>query len=183
MGWNTQWIVDLDATLAEAPQLAAAVTGWLVAEGVVSTLACTQRSYGDSELLLPGASAGQWSEFVRPDDGGLQGFEAVTGRTVYHTGDNGIQGLRCPLCARDHAVDDLPWGDAVSAWHAGQAADAMRCPACGAESGIVDWRFLDFEWGFGNLAFGFWNWSVSARLVKVVGEMLRHRVRLVHEHN
>lgn len=182
MSDNVEWVVDLDASLDEAQVLAAKVKDWLLAQGIISNRACAGPSYRGGELLLPGPNAAAWSVAGDAEFPSMHGFGIVTERTVFHTGDNGIQGLRCPRCVQQHDPDDLAWSDAVGAWFDEEGSDALQCPACGCESSIVDWRFLDLDWGFGNLAFGFWNWPITERLAEAIGAVLGHRCRLVGEH-
>lgn len=182
MSDNVQWVVDLDASPEEAQEFAAKVKDWLLAQGIVSNTICAKRSYRDSELLLPGPSATGWRVDGDGDFPSMHGLDIVTERTVFHTGDNGIQALRCPRCAQDHDPADVPWSESVEAWFTAEGSDTLRCPACDCESSIVDWQFLELNWGFGNLAFGFWNWPITEKLAEEIGAVLKHRCRLVHEH-
>jgi hypothetical protein len=63
MGDRFQVIADLDATTADAPRLAARVTAWLVAEGVL---------HAERARCVPGQSLGHspgphWERAVRDD--------------------------------------------------------------------------------------------------------------------
>lgn len=185
MSDRIEWIVDLDVRLAEARAAAAKVKTWLVEQGIVSQAVCLQRSYADTELLLPGscASSPDWCGFDwTPRPGGMEGFDVVIERRVFHTGENGVQGLCCPHCGHQHDPDEVPWADAADAWFVEEGDDSMTCSACSERASIVDWRFAEFEWAFGNLGFAFWNWPVSEKLAQCIGSVLGHRVRLIHEH-
>jgi hypothetical protein len=126
MSDNVQWVVDLDASLDEAQVLAARVKDWLLAQSIVSNTTCAERSYRGGELLLPGPNAAVWSVAGDGEFPSMHGFGIVTERTVFHTGDNGIQGLRCPRCAQEHDPDDVAWSDAVGAWF---DKEKQRCAA------------------------------------------------------
>ncbi|WP_017875533.1 MULTISPECIES: hypothetical protein [unclassified Janthinobacterium] len=181
MGASVDWIVDLDATLDQAQALAERVKEWLIAREVISTTLCPQQAYSGADLMARGASAAQWDACPLTPPFLMSGLEVAIERTVYHTGDNGIAAIRCPGCAAAYDPDDLPWSDAVGAWFSDEAECSMACPACHTSRSIVDWTF-DMPWGFGNLAFGFWNWPISEQLVNELSVLTGHRCRLVHEH-
>lgn len=182
MGATVDWIVDLDASQDESEALAIKVKTWLITREVVSAVSSPERTYGGGELLMRGPCAAKWDACEIGTISSLCGLEVVTKRKVFHTGDNGIQALQCTDCGGKHDPDVIPWSDAVGAWFSGEGSDVMRCPACDAQRSIVDWRFLNCEWGFGNLGFGFWNWPISERLAQELSVLLGHRCRLVHEH-
>lgn len=179
MSDNVTWIVDLDASLQDAPKLAEQVKEWLIAQGVVSATPC--QAFGANHLLSRGASAAAWDAYPHTSPVLMCGLEITTQRRVFHTGDNGIDCIRCPDCGVSHNPDDLPWNDAVGAWFEDDANHCMTCPYCGASRSIVEWEF-DRPWGFGNLAFGFWNWPITDRLIIEMSAITSHRCRLVHEH-
>lgn len=179
MSDNAIWFVDLDASLDEVQELADQVRKWLIAQGIVSPIPC-QTLYA-SHLLSRGPSAAQWDTFAYSHPTVLCGLEIVTERTVFHSGDNGIDAIACPAYGARHLPDELPWDDAVGAWYSGEAEHSMTCPACHMSHSIVDWTF-DMPWGFGNLGFGFWNWPINDRLLDELSAMTGHRYRLVHQH-
>ncbi|TWI69089.1 hypothetical protein IP91_00154 [Pseudoduganella lurida] len=179
MSDNIVWIVDLDASPEEAPALGERVTAWLVAEGIVSS--ATGSAPGAGHLLGRGPSAAAMDTFPLMEPVAMCGLEVMAERRVFHTGDNGIDSIRCPECGASHDPDELPWTDAAGSWLEGAADDGMTCPDCGAHPGIAAWEF-DLPWGFGNLAFGFWNWPVSEGLATGISAFTGHRYRVVHEH-
>lgn len=174
------WVVDVDASLEETGASATKVVSWLVSQGII--LHSTRESmWQQGRLYEPGPRAAEWSVYV--NSGVTQcGLEVVCERTVFHTGDNGLQGFRCPRCSARHEPDALPWSDAVGAWFEAKPDYTLTCPACNNGSPITEWRFLEFEWGFGNLGFGFNNWTITAELVAAISQVLGHQCRLVHEH-
>jgi Zn ribbon nucleic-acid-binding protein len=179
MSDNVTWIVDLDALLDEAPQLAEQIKAWLIGEAVVSATPC--QALGAEHLLSRGAAAAKWDAFPHTGHVAMCGLEISIQRRVFHTGDNGIGGIRCPDCGVTHHPDDLPWSDAVDAWFSGESDHSMTCPACRASASIVAWEF-DPAWGFGNLACGFWNWPIANQLLTEIATITGHRCRVVHEH-
>ncbi len=180
MSASVDWVVDLEASEDEAGALATRALGFLVHERIV--LPTPQASWPRAgRLLPPGPKAHAWSVHVSPEMPGC-GLEVVTERKVFHTGDNVVQALRCPQCAKRHLAMDLPWQDAVHDWHFGRSTDRLQCPACGAAEPISCWRFLEFDWAFGCLGFGFNNWAISMRLAEAIAAVLGHRCRTVHEH-
>ena len=106
MSDSITWFVDLDASSAEAKELAERVSAWLVTQGIVSPLPC--QAPGGSHLLSRGESAAIWDTFPHASPVLMCGLEIVTERRVFHTGDNGIDGIRCPACGAKHHPDDLP---------------------------------------------------------------------------
>ena len=182
MSANVDWIVVLDASLEEAKPLAQKVRDWLMAQQVVSSSAPEALSWVGNDLLGRGVRAANWDTCPPGDLSAQCGMQTIIERRVFHTGDNGIQGFACPICKATHSPDDLPWSNAVEAWYSAEPDDCMQCPACHASPNIVDWTFLTCEWGFGNLAFGFWNGSIDQRLVEQIASITGHRCRLVHEH-
>ncbi|WP_156369560.1 serine/threonine protein kinase [Duganella sp. Leaf126] len=179
MSDNVTWIVDLDASLEDAPNLAERVKIWLIAQGVVSATPC--QAPGAENLLSRGPSAAAWDAYLHTSPVLMCGLEVTTQRQVFHTGDNGIDSIRCPDCSVRRNPDDLPWSDAVGAWFEDNGNYCMKCPDCGASRSIVEWEF-DHPWGFGNLAFGFWNWPIADRMMVEISAITGNRCRLVHEH-
>ena len=179
MSDNVTWIVDLDASANEAADLADRVREWLTSQGIVSPI--SRRVSDGIDLLGRGEQANAWDAESHAADLAMCGLQVATERQVFHTGDNGIDCIRCPSCHVAHDPDSLPWSDAVEAWYAEEGDDGMACPDCGARHRIVDWEF-EMPWAFGHLAFGFWNWPVSERLLHEVAAITGHRCRLVHEH-
>lgn len=181
MSDSIDWVVDLEATSEHVDGLASRVKHWLIEQQIVLTKESGVRAYSGATLLPPGPCAEAWSVQVARDLA-MCGLEVVTKRTVFHTGDNGLDGFQCPNCGQSHGVDDVPWSDAVGGWWSQEGSHLMLCPSCQRSSSIVEWRFLEFEWGFGNLGFGFNNWPISERLAAEIGAVLGHRCRLVHQH-
>jgi hypothetical protein len=175
VGDRFQHVVDVEATAAEAPALAAGLTRWLVELGVIE-LAPAERALGG-----PGHPPGP--EAARATGGAgapaslhTNGVAVVSTRTVFDGGpDDGS--ARCPRCAEDVGWDVL--GPAVDEWWAG--GEGVRpCPGCGAPGPLNGWRW-EPAWAFGCLGLTFWNWPpLSADFVREIGERLGHRCVSVH---
>ena len=179
MSDNVIWMVDLDVSATDATNTAEQVKIWLVGQRIVSLIACQAGGY--EHLLTRGKSAPDWDFFPYARPGSPCGLEIAIERAVYHTGDNGIDGLRCPVCGAINQADDLPWSAAVEAWFLSEGDQSLACPVCRANASILDWEF-DMPWGFGELAFGFWNWPMSDALLEKMAAITGHRYRVVHEH-
>ena len=179
MSDNVTWIVDLDVSLEDAPKLAERVTAWLIVQSVVTATPC--RLAGADHLLSRGASAAAWDAYPQISPVLMCGLVVITQRRVFHTGDNGIDSIRCSDCGVSHNPDELPWSDAVGSWFEDDTNHCMTCPDCGARRSIVEWEF-DQPWGFGNLAFGFWNWAINDQMMVEISAITGHRCRLVYEH-
>jgi hypothetical protein len=181
MGASIDWVVDMEVGPEGSAAQAKKVLDFLLAEKII--LPTTRESKGRRGMPLfnPGPDAESWSIQVCHDIHQC-GLEVLQERTVFHAGDNGLDGFRCPSCGVEHSAEDVPWSDAVGAWYEGKPNDRMSCPACNAEPSIIDWTFLQCEWSFGNLGFGFNNWSITERLANAIGEVLGHRFGLVNEH-
>lgn len=76
----------------------------------------------------------------------------------------------------------MPWGNAVSAWYDNEADDSLTCPTCSRRERVIDWTFLELDWAFGNLGFGFHNWSIADRLSEELGQVLGHRMKIAYQH-
>ena len=177
MSDHTIYIVDRDATLEEAPALASRVMQWLEEQGIAVPAPDAEVAFAPATHTA-GPNASAWVEWL--DEWKRCGVVAQTGRQVFHTGGNGVDGLECPRCRTMHGADDIAWGEAVDAWYE-QEDDRLACPACAEPSSITDWRFSDMAWGFGNLAFAFDGIGVEQKLADAIGAVLGHRVVLVYQ--
>jgi len=179
MSDHIDWIADVDATPEEAPLLAERGLAWLVDESIVQPLATPKRSRHGSSVYRPGPKASAWS--VQVDDHRIDcGVEITIGRTVFYSCPGPIS-VRCRHCGTSHD-EGVPWGNAVTAWFDNEGDDSLACPVCSRSERIVDWTFLEFDWAFGYLGFGFHNWSIDRALAEELGRVLGHRVKLAHQH-
>lgn len=180
MSDNICWVVDLEATLEDAPALTQKCLQWLVQQGIAEPIPDSRGALGGADLYRPGPKATTWSEYIA-DDLQLCGVEITAERTVFHAGSNSDQ-IRCPHCGANHELDAVPWSEAVERWQSGEADYTLACPTCAHSAPITDWTFLEFDWAFGNLGFGFNNWMIDARLAAELGNVLGHRTKVVYEH-
>jgi hypothetical protein len=177
---NICWVVDLEATLEDASALAQKGLQWLVQQGIAESIPDSGGALSGADLYRPGPKAAAWAEYMA-DDLRLCGVEVTVERTVFHAGSNSDH-IRCPHCGARHGLDAVPWSEAVERWHSGETDYTLACPTCTHSAPIVAWTFLEFDWAFGNLGFGFNNWMIDERLVAELGNVLGHRTKVVYEH-
>jgi hypothetical protein len=178
MGSSIDWVVDIDARESEAPELAARVIAHLVGRGIILPAFGHLLAENGQPLYSPGPKA----DIVRHPGGFAVpvGMEVVTERRVFHAGDDGLDALSCPNCGQRHAIQNLPWSDAVQAWWSRSGDAGLSCPACQQSTAVTEWNF-DPEWALGHLGFGFHNWRLTAALAGRIVAVLGHRCRLVFE--
>ncbi|WP_186087699.1 serine/threonine protein kinase [Burkholderia gladioli] len=179
MSDNIVWVADVEATLEEAPSLAQRGFCWLVQEAIAQSVPGQGTSAYDVPVYRPGTNAAAWSVQVC-DDLRQCGIEVRVGRTVFYSCPGPIS-VRCRHCGATHD-QDVPWGNAVSAWYGNEADDSLTCPACSRRERIIDWTFLELDWAFGNLGFGFHNWPIADRLSEELGRVLGHRIKIAYQH-
>lgn len=187
MGDLFQTLVDLDATPAEAAELASRALDWLVREAIVSAER-TDCVLGAPSGNPPGHG---WAKAVADADWEpTDGLRIDIGRTVFHGGQGGAQYATCSHCAGRTWFHTESWEpiegadeaffDAIDVWYeTGEAA--VTCPSCHRASDLASWRWADDYFAFGYLGFEFWNWpefspGFVAELARVLGG---HRVRRV----
>ena len=188
MGDNFQIIADVEATEAEAPELAASVVSWLAATGIIT---------GDPTDCVLGAEAGyppgpDYPAAVTTPDGALSalrtnGVQVHTTKTVFSPVQGEFGPVDCPRCGHhlileDPATGDLtpqwdPFNDALTQWWAGQPG-TVACPRCGRASALNDWHWTgDWPIAVGFLGLTFWNWPpLSQSFITQVAARLGHRV-------
>jgi hypothetical protein len=165
--------VDLDATAADAAELADRALGWLVREEIVSA---------ERTDCVLGASAGhppgeQWTRAAADPDidwhwPWADGLDIQTSRTVFCGGQGGAQYATCPQCAsRTWLLTEENWGpiegrwelfaDAIAEWTENGTGN-VTCSSCARPSDLTRWRWSDDYFAFGYLGFEFWNWPAFA---------------------
>jgi hypothetical protein len=175
-------IVPSEIELERPEEKAQQVTQWLIAKEIVAAQQtdCVLGSpvgYPPGprfrDALDPGENHGGFPELV------TNGVEVITGRTVFDTGGNGIEEVRCPKCQAN--IIDSDWGDFLGEWVNG-GSQFMQCPDCGQESLLTEYDFnieKRFIWAFSNFGITFWNWppefkdSFIAELEQVIGSSVR----------
>jgi hypothetical protein len=176
-----QTVVDTGATLDEADHLARHVVAWLAEKGVVRPNPSEEGGYdrgpGAGEIALP-AVVRREHETIPPVHFHLQ---VLIGRMTHSEDLSRFHepAARCPACGRlfDHA--DGEWQSATQDWIGGDDDATLRCAACGKESPVVRWAY-DNRYGYGNLAFRFWNWPpLKPSFLDDVRRELGHPIVLV----
>lgn len=169
MGTYFEWVADLDATEAEAPELGRRVVDALVARGVLLREVSGAAALGGVGHL-PGPA---WADTVATSVSGESpwGMEVGTGREVYDGGRGGVDAVTCPRCAVRRSFfgppeefgptcsdeDGLSWYfDAATTWRDGGEAD-LECRTCGAASPVTEWSADDAA--LACLGFTFWSWD------------------------
>jgi hypothetical protein len=174
MGNRFQKLADIDAAPDEAQRLAIAIMEWLIKSEVVAP-AGTGCVLGDGPGHAPGL---RYAEAVVVPDHALlrlktNGVNAVTGRTVFHNGQSGVERISCPHCGVVADWDDV--ADTIGTWYEG-GHGSRPCVGCQRRVGLNDWRW-EPPWGFGHLGFTFWNWpQLRPEFVAEVSARLGHRV-------
>ncbi|MBR7831906.1 hypothetical protein KDL01_01460 [Actinospica durhamensis] len=179
MGNLFQTLVDLDATPAEAADLASRGLDWLVREAIVSAER-TNCVLGAPLGNPPGQS---WAKAVAdPDWEPTDGLNIAIGRTVFYGGQGGARYATCPRCAarvwfyteswKPIAGPDDPFFAAIDVWYETGEAN-VTCPSCEQASDLVSWQWADDYFAFGYLGFEFWNWpEFAARFVEDLAQVL-----------
>lgn len=105
------------------------------------------------------------------------GLEITTERTVFDTGQNGIDRIICPNCTEN--IVDNEWD--LDSWCQG-FTNNLLCPICGTESEIQQYVF-EPQWGFSNLGFTFWNWpELKPEFIVELQEKLNCDLAVVRSH-
>ena len=174
-------VTDVDATIEEAEVLSQQIVDWLIEERIILPEK-TDCVLGADLGYPPGpnvAQAVEYPERVYPL--GTLGLEVTVGRNVQWTAEIIF---RCPTCHRPMVDDDTPsaglkgsvWEAALDDWEAG-GAGMLMCNQCGSSSPISEYEQGDHPWGFGNLAFTFWNWTIlKPDFLAEMSRRLGHRI-------
>ena len=175
-----QTVIDTQARPEDADHLARHVVAYLADKGIIAASPSEEGGYAR------GPNALEISEPVReraphetipPVYSHLQ---VIIGRAT-HAGDMSETRppeASCPSCGKTLEDPDEEWGAAVQAWLAGDDA-SLGCPQCGAAASVTAWRYGS-GFGFGCLAFRFWNWPpLRGAFLDELGKELGHSVALV----
>ncbi|HEY9371678.1 hypothetical protein [Streptomyces sp.] len=168
MGDYFQTIVDTEATEAEAPELAARIVAWLVAEGMIEAELSEGWTLGaPGHKPLPGAKAAAKGRTKFDESWG--GLEVTAGkRTSFDSGQyTQPEQARCPQCRGTTEFVDEEWeenpelwepfADALADWEKG-GEGLVACAACVAESPVNRWHWRSESLVPGCLGFTFWGW-------------------------
>lgn len=183
-------IADVEATEAEAPELAASVVGWLTREGIIEAepADCV---LGAESGYPPGprytAAVTEPAELLLRLQ--TNGVEVCTSRTVFSADQGEMGPVACPHCGQTVELEDPATGqitpqgesfnDALTAWMEG-GPGGVRCPRCGQVAGLNDWRWAGEPIVVGFLDFTFWNWPpLSESFIAQMASHLRHPVVVI----
>jgi hypothetical protein len=154
MSDNSISIVPKQSSYPEPKQKADEILGWLVSRDIVKFQAsdCVLGAETGHAISEGAESVLKESEYA-PFDMHWSGLAITIGRTVFDAGANGLDELICPNCKENIAKED--W-DMFNEWFE-EKSDNITCPRCNHGSEIHQFK-MDFQWGFSNLGFTFWNW-------------------------
>ena len=107
------------------------------------------------------------------------GLEIIEERTVFHTGGNGIEKIKCPKCDSD--IIDSDWGNYIDYWYKGKD-NSFECPDCKKRISITNCNF-EPNWGFSDFGLTFWNWpNIKESLVRELEEISNLKFKKVYTH-
>jgi hypothetical protein len=178
-----QTIVDTRAGLGEADHLARHVVALLSGRGVVALKPSQEGGYdrGPNATDISGPEAAAVPtrhETIPPVYSHLQ---VLIGRMTHANDLSEARAPRalCPSCGAAMVDPEGNWQSAELAWIGGDDDSGLRCAPCGQESPVAAWSY-DSSFGFGNLAFRFWNWPpLSATFLDEMRRELQHPIVLV----
>lgn len=175
MGDWFQILADIDATEAQAPDLAAKTVDWLVSAQIIvaDRTACI---LGTDLGHAPGPRFADAVTNPAFPCVATRGVEIRTGRSVFHGGQSGIDRISCPNCRAVTPTAEMI--DSVGGWF-DTGLTEHPCSACGAVAELNDWRW-EPRWAFGYFGLRFWNWpELSRRFVDELAARLGHRIVVV----
>jgi len=108
----------------------------------------------------------------------VNGLEVVTDKTVFDTGEYGMESCICPNCNKDISQEEWLF---IDEWYS-QDNDDSICPLCNVSFNIHDLK-IEPEWGFSNLGFTFWNWpKIKIEFLQEFIRKLNCDVNVVYQH-
>lgn len=171
------WVVDLDASLVDAPRTAERVLWYLMENGVLGRHGGgTSQLCGSADSCTPPCDT---SRLDRPFDS-TSDLQIYFERNVYTAGlERDLKQLaaRCPACGTRHPKGSVQWGDALERWLERNSEDGVTCPSCAQRSSIAEWELADGEVVLSPLAYGFRNADVDPIVASEIAVASGHRVR------
>jgi hypothetical protein len=180
MAEHFQTIIDTRARAGEADHLARHVVGFLSGKGVIAPTADQEGGYrrGERALEIATAATRPAHETIPPVYSHLQ---VMIGRATHAADMSSTECPRagCPGCGSPLTDEDERWRAAEQAWLAGDDDSFLDCTTCQTGGKLVEWDY-GATFGFGNLAFRFWNWPpLSADFLDEIRRELQHPIVLV----
>lgn len=106
----------------------------------------------------------------------VEKFDGKRGKGVFTNLEGGLEAAYCPACGGNV---ETQFYDMVGGWCAAEGFPPVKCPLCGAESGIQDYR-CEPPWGFSQIGFQFWNiGEITPEFLEEFAAMLGEPVRVV----
>ena len=175
MSTSIDYVVDLEASLEEAPALARRVIRKLCLQGIILPRPQVHEYLGEGPRYATGPNVDRAADH---NDCFPCGLDVIIRREVFTAGENGLNALCCPGCGHRHSADDLDWPPAIGEWYEQRGPGSLSCVRCGLSASVALWQF-DPTWGFGNLAFQFSEWLLKREFVEELSRLLGHRVAWV----
>jgi hypothetical protein len=176
-----QTIIDTQARPDDADHLARHVVSFLSGKGVIAASPSQEGGYARGPHAMEiseSVQAGPAHETIPPVHSHLQ---VMIGRATHSAdmSDPRLPVAHCPECGWK-MVDGWEdrWSAAVQEWLTGDDEAFLDCARCQIGAPVAQWKFVDF--GFGSLAFRFWNWPpFRPAFLEELGKELGHAVSLV----
>lgn len=165
-------IVDIVASLEDAPALADRVVSELIRRGIVLSTPVQNEILGQGPRYAPGPNA---IGIATLNEGFQCGLDVTIERQIYCGGELGLNALICPNCGNSHLPDKLPWGKAIGEWFEERESGLLQCERCQKRGSASAWQFKP-AWAIGNLAFCFNNWFLKESFVREIEELLGNRI-------
>jgi hypothetical protein len=178
MSDNYQVIADLDVDLETAEAAVDRLREWMTMQKIIKA-AISDCVLGEPQGHAPDENYVLAVEQPYPFLFKLKtnGARFIAKRTVFYSAGNSND-LVCSNCGGRFEGQES-WSDAVNEWFENKGFGLLACAHCRVKFPITEWRH-DPPWAFGNAGIEFWNWPpLRQEFVTKVGDVLRHRVRLV----
>nr|WP_068891035.1 hypothetical protein [Pedobacter panaciterrae] len=106
------------------------------------------------------------------------GLEIIHTKTVFDTGGNGLDSMRCPGCHAEVLTEDYSF---IEKWWS-EERTTFTCTNCDESYEINEFIFTP-EWGFSNLGFRFWNFPwFTTQFKEDLEGILGCEVKIIHQH-
>ena len=155
------------------------ILNWLISEDIVESMPsdCVLGSEVGYALSEGARKATPFPDFL-PFSLNTNGLEIVLKRSVFDTGQNGMEKCICPNCKENIALESWEF---FNEWF-NEVSNNLRCPLCKLAADIHQYSFTP-EWGFSNLGFRFWNWpEFTEEFIKTFRKKLECEVSIIDTH-
>jgi len=180
MAEHFQTIIDTQARADEADHLARHVVSFLSGKGVIAPIPDQEGGYrrGERALEIANEALRPAHETIPPVHSHLQ---VMIGRATHAADLSSTERpqAHCPACGDALQEQDDRRREAEQEWLAGDDDAFLDCQTCQIGGKFVEWGY-GASYGFGNLAFRFWNWPpLSAEFLAEMRRELQHPIVLV----